>query len=127
MRYASPRRPQYSCFSTLPPSPSTMVLRWVASASTCCALISWRAIRRCSYRAIPSTPCFDYGIRIGGRRLGLWFHGTPDHPAWSPKGPPATAGRLKGGRIAEWGDRGKANGGDRWRWSFTLSLVLSAL
>src|SRR6201999_4016480 len=89
------------CFSTLPPSPSTMVLRWVASASTCCALISWRAIRRCSYRAIPLSPCFGYGV---------WHSGTPDHPASTPKEPPATVGRLKARRIAERGGGGKRNG-----------------
>src|SRR6185437_2215426 len=96
-----PRRPQYSCFSTLPPSPSTMVLRWVASASTCCALMSWRAIRRCSYRAIRFASLFglwnpprrDAGPDYGSR-------GAPDIRLKAPKGPPRDRSRHEGGAYS---------------------------
>src|SRR4051812_12303553 len=115
MRYARPRRPQYSCFSILPPWPSTMVLRWVANASTCCALISWRAIRRCSYRAI----CTPFHLARGteeGRDPDFRFGspGTRDHRAYPLiKGAPADRGRVKGGSIEKRGDRGKGGHGFR--------------
>src|SRR6185312_12492365 len=55
-------------------------------------------------------PVLATELRPAGCLEKLWFAWTPDHPAWTPNRASRDRSRLKGGRIAERGYRGKAAG-----------------